>query len=160
MTKNEYRKYLKSKHWIEIRRERKRIDGNSCYLCGKRKQLNVHHLNYNSVGNEDVQKDLVTLCKECHRMLHRVKDASKFAHDEFLRNHDEQSLHYLGNRIKEKVIEQLWLRDINFGGDLKVFGKNTKVLNRLLKMLKIIYPDIQELDVENDIRREVRKITF
>lgn len=166
MTKNEYRKYLKSEHWVEIRRQRKRLDNHRCYLCGCQKYLNVHHLKYDNLGNENVEEDLVTLCKKCHSMLHRIKDATQKDYNAFIyekrRNSNQKSYAFanLQNCLKEKIIEEMWLRDKNFGGDLKIFNSNMKTVKRLLKILKILYPDIQEFDVSKDILREIKRITF
>lgn len=160
MTKQEYRKYLRSDHWVETRRKRKRIDGYKCYLCGKKKHLNVHHLRYVNIGNEDVENDLVTLCRDCHKMLHRIKDGSQKEYQAFLGDRDRNSLYSLESRLKEKIIEAVWLRDSNFGGDLKVFNKSGKMISKLLKVVKILYPDIRELNIANDIRSELKKVSF
>lgn len=166
MTKDEYRKYLKSEHWIEMRRQRKRLDNHRCYLCGCPKYLNVHHLRYDNLGNEDVEEDLVTLCKKCHSMLHRIKDTAQKEYNVFLyekgRNSNQTSSAFtnLQNRLKEKIVEELWLRDKNFGGDLKIFDSKTKVVKRLLRVLKILYPDIKEFDVGKDILREIKRISL
>ena len=61
-----YNRYIKSDTWKQKRAERKKLDGNKCKSCGSNIRLQVHHKNYCSFGNEDVKKDLVTLCDECH----------------------------------------------------------------------------------------------
>ena len=160
MTKSEYNKYLKSDHWIQIRRKRKQIDNHSCYLCHKRKQLNVHHLSYAQLHNEDVENDLVTLCHDCHRMLHRIQNGVKKEYNNFLWRKDAESPTAFEGKLKEKIIEAIWLRDENFGGDLKVFRGNTKMINRFLKVVKILYPDIRLQNVTNDVRNELKKVSF
>lgn len=32
----------------------------------------VHHLTYARLGNEDIWKDLTTLCPICHRKIHNM----------------------------------------------------------------------------------------
>lgn len=50
------------------------IDGYQCVMCGCRGTttipLEVHHITYRNIGNEDVYKDLLTLCRSCHRNVH------------------------------------------------------------------------------------------
>lgn len=166
MTKNEYKKYLKSDHWVKTRRQRKRLDNNRCYLCGCPKYLNVHHLKYDNLGDENVEEDLVTLCRKCHLMLHRIKDATQAEYETYIyekrRNSNKQSQAFaaLQKRLKEKIIEQMWFRDKNFGGDLKIFNGNMKPVKRLLRIVKILYPDIHEFDISREVLKEIKKITF
>lgn len=62
--------YIKSKKWRGKRIERLKIDDFRCARCGSEINLQVHHLNYENLGNEDVENDLVTLCRKCHAELH------------------------------------------------------------------------------------------
>lgn len=66
-----YNTYLKSKHW---KRKRKRAlcnAGFSCQECGNRGSLQVHHLSYKNLGNEQ-DYDLKVLCRSCHREVHNI----------------------------------------------------------------------------------------
>ena len=60
-----YYEYLESKEWKAKRQEAFAYYGERCSLCGKKKNLQVHHIHYKSLGNEDV-KDLTILCGGCH----------------------------------------------------------------------------------------------
>lgn len=66
MTDEEYRKYLSSPGWAEKAKARLEFDGYVCQGCGCRGSviapLQVHHLSYERVGNEDIEWDLVSLC--------------------------------------------------------------------------------------------------
>lgn len=73
----EYGKYLNSPHWLETKQERKKLDGYTCSICKTRDNLQVHHKTYERIGNEDVGKDLITLCRECHEEIHRIIDNCK-----------------------------------------------------------------------------------
>lgn len=68
--KSEYYAYLDSPEWKRKREQRLEIDGHKCVLCGATERqgstLNVHHLTYDNMYQEDVQHDLVTLCRTCH----------------------------------------------------------------------------------------------
>lgn len=45
-------------------------------MCGTSKNLNIHHMTYERLGNEDFN-DLVYLCKDCHSNLHKAIDTEK-----------------------------------------------------------------------------------
>lgn len=61
-----YEEYIRTELWKNKRRERLIIDDNECQLCCSKEGLQIHHKHYNSLGNEDVKKDLLTLCQRCH----------------------------------------------------------------------------------------------
>ena len=67
--KEEYKEYLNSDHWKQIRLKALDRAGNRCQLCSSTDNLNVHHNTYKNRGNEDL-KDLVVLCRECHAKFH------------------------------------------------------------------------------------------
>lgn len=73
----EYKHYISSFEWEAKRRQRLAIDKNRCVMCGKpnfKAVLQVHHITYKHLGNEDIKNDLVTLCEDCHKMIHRYYD--------------------------------------------------------------------------------------
>ena len=76
MTDQEYQRYLRSNEWKQKAAERLKIDGMTCQCCGSRgtalNELQVHHLTYRNIGAEDVYKDLVTLCRSCHKGVHTM----------------------------------------------------------------------------------------
>jgi len=70
-----YKNYLKTKHWKYKRISIYRKYDRRCTKCGEAFQLidsNVHHLTYERVGNE-LDEDLVLLCKECHKKVHGIE---------------------------------------------------------------------------------------
>jgi len=67
-----YSYYIQSDEWISKREARKELDNYRCVICGSEEILQVHHLHYNNVGDENL-KDLVTVCKSCHQKLHPYK---------------------------------------------------------------------------------------
>lgn len=71
MNKKEYKEYLKTKHWKKAREQRLKIDGYVCSVCKSNKRLQVHHLTYENIHNEDVFTDLITLCEDCHAKVHK-----------------------------------------------------------------------------------------
>jgi hypothetical protein len=66
----EYRTYLESKQWADKRREwfKSHTDA-SCYQCGTKNQLEIHHRSYKRIGRER-PSDLISLCLKCHADIH------------------------------------------------------------------------------------------
>jgi 5-methylcytosine-specific restriction endonuclease McrA len=69
MTKSEYRKYLKSPHWLETREAAKERANHFCEECFSTQRLEVHHLTYKNLGREE-PNDLKVLCRDCHQAAH------------------------------------------------------------------------------------------
>ena len=67
MNNTEYNKYLESTNWKEKRKRVLERDGNLC-ICGER-AIYVHHKTYKNLGQE-LDSNLVTLCKNCHDGYH------------------------------------------------------------------------------------------
>jgi hypothetical protein len=65
--------YYKTPKWAKKRNERLKIDGFKCARCGFARALEVHHINYERFGDEDVARDLITLCKKCHKDIEEQK---------------------------------------------------------------------------------------
>lgn len=67
--KEEYKVYLDSPHWKAIRKRLYREYEYKCAMCGSPKNLNVHHITYDNLG-EEKDEDLTVLCQKCHSELH------------------------------------------------------------------------------------------
>jgi len=68
----DYQTYIASKEWRAKRQERLVIDGNECQTCGHDGsvyRLEIHHKHYRSFMREDVSRDLITLCSQCHEAI-------------------------------------------------------------------------------------------
>lgn len=65
--------YYNSLEWQRKRNERLKLDDFKCARCGFTRALEVHHLNYERVFDEDVSRDLITLCKKCHAEIEAQK---------------------------------------------------------------------------------------
>jgi 5-methylcytosine-specific restriction endonuclease McrA len=50
-------------------------DGWKCQRCGRRDQLQVHHLVRRSQSGSDCEGNLIVLCSRCHRSLHLTSQA-------------------------------------------------------------------------------------
>lgn len=64
-----YQEYLESNLWKEKRTWILKCFKNKCQKCGEKGFLQVHHKNYNSVGNENMD-DVTVLCYKCHKEEH------------------------------------------------------------------------------------------
>lgn len=67
--KEEYKAYLKSPKWRATRKRLYREYEYKCAICGSPKNLNVHHITYENLG-EEKDEDLTVLCQKCHAGLH------------------------------------------------------------------------------------------
>jgi 5-methylcytosine-specific restriction endonuclease McrA len=68
----EYRAYLTSPAWAELRRLVLIRDGQRCIACGGTSDLEVHHLTYARMTREPLS-DLITLCHPCHEVFDRER---------------------------------------------------------------------------------------
>lgn len=67
--KAEYQAYLNSPRWQAIRKRLYREYEYKCAMCGSPKNLNVHHITYENLG-EEKDEDLTVLCQQCHSDIH------------------------------------------------------------------------------------------
>ena len=56
--------------WDEIRKKVYKRDGNQCRACGaKNVKLNAHHILLLRVSQTNDERNLVTLCDSCHKIV-------------------------------------------------------------------------------------------
>lgn len=68
-----YVKYLKSKHWENLR-DRLIGDKKVCSACGYVVPVvQLHHMTYDRLGHE-LDSDLAILCPNCHMIVHDAKN--------------------------------------------------------------------------------------
>ena len=65
-----YSEYIKSEAWKKKAKQRKELDNYKCVKCGKTHPIEVHHLNYDTLGHEDMDS-LISLCSYCHYLEHK-----------------------------------------------------------------------------------------
>jgi 5-methylcytosine-specific restriction endonuclease McrA len=56
--------------YAELRRVILERDGWRCQKCGSFRNLDVHHMRRRSALGDDTETNLITLCRECHQLLH------------------------------------------------------------------------------------------
>lgn len=73
MGSKEYKKYLKSKHWQDVKRRFKesKLYIGKCFCCGSTKDLHLHHKSYRRLNKERLT-DLIELCSVCHMKVHEM----------------------------------------------------------------------------------------
>jgi hypothetical protein len=68
--------YYATAHWRETARQRKQVDGWRCVQCKCSDNLETHHWAY-ELFSEDVQRELITLCHQCHGATHEAISGSE-----------------------------------------------------------------------------------
>lgn len=70
-----YSDYLNSRHWTQLRRLYwESGQPQCCRICESKKQLIIHHRRYETLGHENIYKDVVMLCQPCHDKVHFFAD--------------------------------------------------------------------------------------
>lgn len=67
-----YEHYLASNQFSEVRRTAWEHSRKHCAICGKKWELEPHHLSYKNIGKRGEWKDIRFLCRHHHRMVHFV----------------------------------------------------------------------------------------
>ena len=68
-TKEDKKEYMTSFGWRMKREAVLRRDNSCCQSCGATERLEVHHITYKRLGNEDLG-DLIVVCRNCHQKIH------------------------------------------------------------------------------------------
>ena len=61
--------YMRSEQWKELKLQVLTLQNNQCKLCSSTKDLHLHHLTYERLGEEELS-DFVVLCSVCHQLQH------------------------------------------------------------------------------------------
>lgn len=67
-----YAEYLASPHWKDLRSRCMISDRPQKCQCGVKKGLQLHHLTYARLGDENLT-DLIFLCSDCHKKVHGIE---------------------------------------------------------------------------------------
>ena len=81
MQTQKYKEYIKSDVWKQKCKQRLEIHGHKCEMCDRHeknsKGLQIHHISYKHLCNEDVGDDAICLCGRCHILIHRYYDRKR-----------------------------------------------------------------------------------
>lgn len=69
--KDDHQAWLQTEEWKNLREYQLQRDKYICRDC-KGKATQVHHTNYNNIGNPFEIYSLVSLCEKCHKKRHRL----------------------------------------------------------------------------------------
>ena len=69
-TRRTRRLRLDPEEYRELKLKIFKRDGWKCQHCGRRDQLEIHHLVRRSRSGADCEENLIVLCSGCHRSLH------------------------------------------------------------------------------------------
>jgi len=104
VNKKEYEKYLKGKHWQDLRAKKLKESYFACDECDvANEELHIHHLTYERLGKE-LLSDLRVLCVSCHEKVHGIEQVKNPSHNGFTYACDTIPYHLalLGKRMMKK----------------------------------------------------------
>lgn len=123
--RREYREeYLHSEHWINLRDSVIQKYPN-CFLCDD-PAVDVHHIRYRNLYNVIPEKDLCSLCRKCHNIVHKFLKLHKIYNKDVLTKAFEIHKSNLGKKIilDEKKINKIKscspLQQQRIRGELKI----------------------------------------
>lgn len=145
---DEYRAYIQSETWNELRNKRLMIDGFQCALCGNRTNIQVHHLVYpihKNFGTEPVS-DLITLCAECHMSIDKLRKGQEIRKSKVYSNTVKMVAWVrVKNKQEATELKLKYSKPCNYATiDLHIFAKDDKAIT----YCKIDYLRLRELREE------------
>ena len=68
---NSFNPYPKEKRIVnkKLLKDKKGV----CQLCGKKGQTEKHHKKSRGSGGNDIEENLIEVCRKCHRLIHDGK---------------------------------------------------------------------------------------
>jgi len=69
---------LNAEKYDQLRRGVLWRDGWRCQSCGAMSNLEVHHKEFCSLSGEDIEQNLITLCRACHSRVHEARISMDF----------------------------------------------------------------------------------
>jgi len=66
----DYNEYINSDKWVERKKLYYKNNKKKCICCETTKDIQLHHITYNSLGNE-LDKDIAPICEKCHKEFHK-----------------------------------------------------------------------------------------
>lgn len=77
-----YKAYLRSEHWKNIKLLFQKTHPKQCFICNSKFRVDLHHISYANIGNENIidanlelklnlTSDVVWLCRHHHKKIHK-----------------------------------------------------------------------------------------
>ena len=140
-----YYEYLESAEWRKKRADRILVDGGACRICGAKSELQIHHITYDNVYNEDIYRDLITLCRRCHHRIHcQVESMRGLAEEVILAFVPDvhEAIKGVNGEYIDKQAEVLSDVLVSYNDDE---WKNIQTVTRLIRnLIKIDWPDVNK----------------
>lgn len=130
--------YIKTSDWEDLRGIRYIIDGGKCAICKadlRGMPYNCHHLHYDTLGHENPETDVMTLCNRCHTKFHQTWGTLTGVTSQFCPEHWT----YYDKDATVDFFRKYRKRDFVQGGDLNMCT------------LSVIRDCIDEYYTENDL---------
>jgi hypothetical protein len=70
MHTQQYKDYMASQHWHDLRHAAYKAAGHKCEACQRQVKLDGHHLRYRDDLTKCTTADIMALCRRCHDGLH------------------------------------------------------------------------------------------
>lgn len=67
-----YDNYLTTERWLKLSLLARERAENRCQICNGGGILQAHHRTYRRLLTDFEEKDLICLCKKCHRLYHNI----------------------------------------------------------------------------------------
>jgi predicted nucleic-acid-binding Zn-ribbon protein len=139
-----YSDKLKDPRWQKKRLLIMSRDEFKCRMCGDSEStLHVHHLKYSKDPWDVPNKDLITLCEDCHGFTELYKDK--------VRRRDSFKIHRIGNWEKGSIIKFILFDDKI---KLHIFDKNNGWIGFDLSEKNISELKIMIKSFSSNIRKE------
>ena len=131
--KAQYKEDLKDPRWRVLSKEVLSRDSGVCQLCKRRKNrkvvMNVHHIRYypNRKPWEYEKDDLIALCHDCHKKVHRILLVDRLYRERYFYNELHKGVGIVDKISGEGVdYEVCWTEDehekVNGHGRLWIVG--------------------------------------
>lgn len=138
MKKQTYSEKLKNPKWQKKRLEILQRDNFSCVLCGDTEtELHINHLKYTKQPWDAPNKDLQTLCKDCHLLFHKAKSYDITNVIKVKNFNGELSLVFKYKGKYGGDVAFVTYKDGELEPPLNAFCKNSKVLSALYKLNRL-----------------------
>ena len=66
---------LDAEHYRQLKLKILERDAWRCQYCGRRDELQIHHIVYRSHSGADCEENLIVLCGGCHHWVHTGRHA-------------------------------------------------------------------------------------
>lgn len=118
-----YKKYLKSEHWKNLKLQKRKSKYKGCAVCDSKNHLELHHLLYRKRLEDTLTEDLRWFCSRCHETIHELKSSKNY-----IETTDEPRKIFV--RQKNAILKKLGISIMVGGNDRSSHYEHDKVFSR------------------------------